>query len=151
MDTDILKSKLQQKISYKIVNNLITEAVILKADQQVSEPASDDVPLPPRDATIQKPADDDFVGPPRYFHDDDGKVRTPDGSDVPPVRLRKGGHGKFSNRKNTKDPAVKRDPTDQSPAQPNRLIDNLGPADRPPAQPNRLMGDLPKNISRKAY
>jgi len=42
MDTNILKSKLQQKISYKIANSLITEAVILKADasESTSTPTS---------------------------------------------------------------------------------------------------------------
>jgi len=38
MDTSILKYKLQQKIAGKITNNLITEAVILKADQVPEQP-----------------------------------------------------------------------------------------------------------------
>jgi hypothetical protein len=38
MDTSILKYKLQQKIAGKITNNLITEAVLLKADQVPEQP-----------------------------------------------------------------------------------------------------------------
>jgi len=41
MDTSILKSKLQQKISDKITNNLIIEAVILKADQPITGDTED--------------------------------------------------------------------------------------------------------------